>query len=141
MPTTTEWIAAAPIVVPLLAGVIAWFANERRKRTWEEYVRKEQHYIALVRSLRGFYSASASKELRDEFIQQVNLCWLYCPDDVIRKAYAFLDSVHERSGARQEESELALGAFVAAIRKDMLKRRVVARTGLESSDFRRIASR
>ena len=136
-----EWIEQWAILIPLLSAVVAWYANERSKRAWEEYVRKEQHYSALLRSLKGFYQASADKELREEFLLQLNLCWLYCPDEVIMKAYAFLDSVHEGSSSGARESEQTLGTFVSAIRQDMLSRRFVKRTDLDGSKFRRLASR
>jgi hypothetical protein len=129
------------VLLPLLAAVVAWYVNERSKRAWEEYVRKERNYTALLEALKGFYSASASKDARDAFIQQVNLCWLYCPDQVIQRAYGFLDAVHEQSALSAADRERALGEFVSEIRHDMLTRRIIKRTCLDGSHFRRFASR
>ena len=70
------------LTIPMLAAVVAWYANERRKRAWEEYERKEQNYIALLRASRGFYIDTQDTAKKAEFLDQVNLCWLYCPDGV-----------------------------------------------------------
>jgi hypothetical protein len=129
------------LLLSALGAIAAWYFNERSKRAWEEYTRKENNYKQLLFALKGFFVATQSKELRDEFLQQVNLCWLYCPDEVIQKAYTFMDSVHTESTSGTEVSEKAMGDFVAAVRADMLTRKIVQRTSLKGEDFRRFASR
>lgn len=134
--TSTEFWKFA---LPLLGAVIAWFANEWRKRVSDQYVRKESSYKELIRSLRGFYVGTENAGvLKAEFLNQLNLAWLYCPDDVIRKGYAFLDAVHAQQARSDEEKEKALGEFVAAVRKDLLSRRLVRRTSLGAKDFRHL---
>lgn len=49
--------------VPLAGAVLAWFMNERRRRAWEEYLRKEERYRALLRTLSGFYKHAASPKI------------------------------------------------------------------------------
>ena len=123
-------------VLPLFGAVIAWFANEWRKRLADQYQRKEANYKELLRSLRGFYFGTVNaNELKLEFLNQLNAAWLYCPDDVIQKAYAFLYTVHGESSS-DEKKEAALGEFVAAIRKDLLSRKLVRSTSLSAKDFR-----
>ena len=135
------WAPQLALLIPLVTAIIAWYVNERSKRSWEEYVRKEQHYSALLRSVRGFYASSADRNLREEFLQQLDLCWLYCPDEVIIKGYAFLDAVHEDSASNPGERDAALGNFVAQIRRDMLHRGLVTQTDLDGSRFRRLSTR
>ena len=125
--------------LPLLGAVIAWFANEWRKRISDQFQRKEANYKELLRSLRGFYvGASDADELKREFLNQLNIAWLYCPDDVIKKGYAFLDTVHTQNVSPDAEKEAALGAFVAAIRCDLLSRKLVRKTKLSPADFRHL---
>ena len=125
--------------LPLLGAVIAWFTNEWRKRISEQYQRKEANYKELLRSLRGFYvGASDADELKREFLNQLNIAWLYCPDDVIKKGYAFLDTVHTQKVSPDAEKEVALGAFVTAIRCDLLSRKLVRETKLSPADFRHL---
>ena len=123
--------------LPLLGAVIAWFTNEWRKRVADQYQRKEANYKELVRSLRGFYvGAAKADELKLEFLNQLNISWLYCPDEVIQKGYAFLETVQARQAKSDDEKQLAFGAFVAAIRSDLLSRSLVQRTKLSAEDFK-----
>jgi len=124
---------------PLFGAVIAWFVNEWRKRVWEQYQRKEESYKELVNCLKGFYvGAENANELKAEFLSQLNRCWLYCPDEVIKKGYSFLDTVHTNKESSDEVKEKAMGDFVAAIRKDLLSRSLVRKTSLSSDDFRHL---
>lgn len=123
--------------LPLLGAVVAWYINEWRKRVTDQYQRKEANYKELVQALRGFYEgARNADELKLEFLNELNISWLYCPDEVICKAYAFLETVHGRERRSAEEKQLAFGAFVAAIRKDLFSRRLVHSTRLTAEDFR-----
>jgi len=126
-------------VIPLCGAVVAWYVNEWRKRVADEYQRKEANYKELIKALRGFYvGAPNADSLRLKFLNQLNVSWLYCPADVIRKGYAFLDTVHAKQTHSDEEKELAFGSFVAAIREDLLSRRLVRSGGLSAKDFRHL---
>ena len=92
----------------------------------------------MIRSLRGFYVDSLSKELRDEFLNQLNLCWMYCPDEVIHRAYRFLSMVHTDKEHSDDEKEKAAGEFILAIRKDLVDRRPLRETKLKPEDFRHL---
>jgi hypothetical protein len=72
---------------------VAWFVNESGKRAWEEYQRKETNYRALLSASRGFFVNAQDTKRKADFLEQVELCWLYCSDEVIRRANEFLDSV------------------------------------------------
>ncbi len=123
--------------LPLLGAVVAWFANEWRKRVADQYQRKEANYKEMIRSLRGFYEGvENADEQKLEFLNQLNISWLYCPDEVIQKGYAFLETVHAREAKTDDEKQLAFGAFVAAIRSDLLSRRLVQRTSLSAKDLK-----
>lgn len=127
---------------PLLGAVIAWFSNEWRKRVADQYQRKEANYKELLRSLRGFYvGAENAQSLKGEFLNQLTISWLYCPDDVIRKGYAFLDSVHTQKEHSDEQKENAMGVFVAVIRQDLLSRNLVRQTSLTAADFEHLHAR
>lgn len=126
---------------PLLGAVIAWFINEWQKRVSDQYQRKEANYKELIKSLRGFYVGVAdANAMKGEFLNQLNTAWLYSPDDVIRKGYAFLDTVHTRAISDDARKEEALGEFVAAIRNDLLSRKLVRSTKLTASDFKHLGT-
>jgi len=128
------------IVAPLFLAILAWHLNERAKRKWEEYGRKEERYKELLRTLKGFYVTTPDPKLKEEFIHQVNLCWRYTPDEVIQKAYTFLDKVHIGANAKAKDREDAVGALVVAIRKDLLSRKTVKKTKLQASDYKHLRS-
>jgi len=124
---------------PRFGAVVAWFVNEWRKRVWEQYQRKEESYRELLRCLKGFYiGASNANELKAEFLSQLNRCWLYCPDEVILKGYAFLNTVHTANISTDEVKEKAMGNFVASIRNDLLSRKLVKSTKLTGKDFKHL---
>ncbi len=129
--------------MPLFGAIMAWFGNEWRKRIADQYNRKESNYRELISSLRGFYRGSSNVESpKREFLNQLNLAWLYCPDHVIKKGYAFLETVHAKNSSLDDPDnrikENALGEFVAAIRRDFLSRKLVRKTSLTTDDFRHL---
>ena len=121
--------------LPLAGAVVAWFVNERRKRIWEAYKRKEERYTNLIRSLKSFYKATKTAKLRQEFIDEFNLCWLYCPDEIIKKGYSLFDAFTPVNNRSDKEKHDAIGEFVASIRRDLLSRKIVKRTELRASHY------
>lgn len=142
MPTIESVLSSVEFwkfVIPLLGAVVAWFANEWQKRVAQQFERKEQRYTELLRSLRGFYAGETDAEiLKAEFLNQLNISWMYCPDLVITHAYAFLDTVRTGANSTGQQKEFALGALVAAIRTDSLSRTLVRKTALGPKDFRHL---
>jgi hypothetical protein len=126
------------VILTLIGGVVMWYLNERSKRSYEEYKRKEERYAELIKGLRGFYVDSFSKELRDQFLHQLNLCWMYCPDEVVRKAYRFLFMLHTDKKSSDDEKEKAVGELMLAIRKDLINRKPLRKTELKSEDFKHL---
>ncbi len=126
--------------LPLFGGIIAWFINEWRKISWEDYKRKEVKYDVLLSSLKGFLASAEpqlSAQLKQKFIDELVVCWLYCPDDVIKKGYAFLDTVKTDHKSSNDEKSKAVGEFVLAIRKDLFSKSnlIRKRTELRPEDF------
>jgi Pyruvate/2-oxoacid:ferredoxin oxidoreductase delta subunit len=133
------------VVVPVATVVLGWYLNERSKRAherntlaWEQYKRKEVHYKELLRTSTGFYVATHNTELKNEFLEQLKLCWLYAPDEVITTAYDFLETVHTGAQKTETEKEHAFGAFVAAIRKDLLSPAIVKERKLGGDNFKHL---
>ena len=110
------------ILIPVAVAVIGWILNEHSKRRWEEYQCKEDRYITLAKSLTGFYRSTELRTSRgetDEFLRQLNLSWLYCPDVVMEKACKFLELVREGAQASDEQMKDALGEFVLEVREPL----------------------
>jgi len=130
------------LISAILVAAITWLLNESSKRKHNDYVRKEERYAALLDNLKGFYAGSYNKQQKDAFIRELNRCWLYCPDSVIKKGYAFLEKVHVDNKYTDKVKELAVGEFILEIRKDLLPRRfgILKRTRLDPKDFKHLAS-
>ncbi len=128
------------IVAPALIAIGAWYFNERSKRIQQEYERKEESYKELLRTLCGFYVSGHDPQLKSEFIHQLNLCWLYAPDEVIKKSYKFLSLVHTGVKATNEQKELSVGELVAEIRKDLISRKIVKKSKLKAEDFKHLVA-
>ncbi len=118
-----EWlkigIPLASIVVPLAGGIIAWGLNERSKRKWKRYLRKEDRYRGLLKSISGFYASSQDQKKKEKFLQELSLAWLYCPDNVIKAGNAFLVTVDTETVSSDEEKERALAELCLSLRKDL----------------------
>jgi len=125
------------IVGSVLVVVIGWYLNERSKRKWEAYKRKEDSYKELIRTLEGFYQDNPDSKLREEFLNQLNLCWLYSSDEVIKSAYSFLETVHTDTNNRDENKE-RMSSLVLAMRTDLLSGKIVKKSKLTADDFRHL---
>lgn len=146
--TASNSAGAVTILIPVMVaaiafcgGLVTWRLNERSKRIHEEYKRKEEKYSGLIRSLRGFYVNSENRELKTEFLNQLNLCWMYCPDEVIRKAYNFLNMVHTGQKHSDEENEKAVGELMLAIREDLIGKKLLRTTNLKPEDFKHLKAK
>lgn len=119
------------LVIPLLSGVGAWYANESSKRKWESYKRREERYLNLLKYLDGFYISTHSKDLKHAFISELRLCWLYAPDNVIKAANNFLIGLRDNSTVPDEQKLLYASGLIVEIRKDLKS----TSTKLNAEDF------
>ena len=130
-------------LLPLLTAALAWLFNEQVKREAEEYTRREKQYEALIEALEGFYVHVAAeqqraRDMKAQFLRELDKTWLYCPDEIIVKAYAFLALVHTDRKASDEDKERAVGELILEIRRDLLLRKVVKKTKLTPSHFKHL---
>lgn len=112
------------ICVTAVLTVTAWLVSDCQDRQFQLDQWKTERYHALVESARGFHvgaDPSTSWELREEFIAQLDLCWVYCSDEVIRKAYQFVETVETGQISTEEEKERAFKGFIAEIRKEVVR--------------------
>lgn len=125
------------VVVPASGAILAWIANERAKATERQLQRKEESYRALLASLRGFAVETEDPSKVEVFLDNMYLCWLYAPDEVVRAAYKFVETVGEHGFTfNDEDRRLRLGALVESIRNDMLSRKLAAKTKLKADEWK-----
>ncbi len=68
-----------------LVSVCMWKKEKEKERINKEYEKKEERYISLVKSIKGFYNGTHDQQKIDQFLDEFYLSWLYCPDNVIKK--------------------------------------------------------
>ncbi len=132
-----NWNSLIPIgaaFIAIIGSVILWILNERSKRRQETKERKEVRYVKLILTINGFYSDKGDKGMKDEFLKQVELCWMYCPDSVIYKAYQFLKMMETGDHTKEEEKKV-MGEFILEIRKDLIQNKELRNTQLKPEDF------
>ena len=135
--TLTEPMATVLVgVFAALAGVVTYACTEHSKLKQEDYVRREERYRLLITNAAGFRVDRENAPQKESFLRELDQCWLYCPDEVIMAAYAFLDTVRVGSSSSAVERDVAYGRFMLAIRRDLLSRRRVTATELQSSDYK-----
>lgn len=84
----------APALLIILPIVVGWMLTEWGKIREERRNKKTERFENLILSLKGFYENTESTDLKQEFINQFYLSWLYCSDDFIKKVNEFLKSVN-----------------------------------------------
>lgn len=124
------------ITIPVIIVITGWYFTEQSKIRWEQYQSKKESYQELIKNLSGFSRYQLNANKRQKFIDQINICWLYAPDEVIQKGYDFIRTVGDGSEKiANSEREQALSEFILTIRQDMLSRKIVKYTELKSDDF------
>ena len=119
------------IIISALIGIIGYFVKFFFDRRNLEIRRKEERYIGMLKAIYGFYVESENKKLKQKFIDELNLAYLYASDEVIRSAQRFLEAIKVKPvPSTDEEKKNALGNLVISMRKDLKKR-----TSLKPSDF------
>jgi hypothetical protein len=130
-----DWTQLIVVGLTVLAGLATWLLNERSKRRVEDYARRETRYASLIKSIRAFQVGSEDREAKLEFLSELDLCWLYGSDDVIRAAYALLRTMKDDVASTPVERSEAAGHLALAIREDLLRRAPLQRTSLKAADF------
>jgi len=116
-------------------SVFTWLKLQAAQRAQNEFQRKEALYRELLRALTGFYRDGTDSAVA-LFLEHVRLAWLYAPDEVIHRLYAFLNTqrVEVPPTEKNERGKETMAEAVAAIRRDLFS--TAGRTTmLTSADF------
>jgi len=132
-------LSVAVALSPFAIAIVIWTLNDSSKRAFEDYLRRELKYWYLICSIKGFYTESLEARLQEQFVLQLSSCWMYCPDDVIHKLYAFMDAVQRDGGTSDAMKSSAEAELMAAIRKDSYRTMRRGKTALTATDFRHLS--
>lgn len=121
-------------------SVFVWAKSQSQQRAQDDYNRKEKLYRELLVSVSAFYKGGTAVTAAS-FLEQVRLAWLYAPDEVVSKLYAFLST--QKAELPQVERDLGgqqtLAALVAAIRSDLFAT-VKRKSYLTAAEFQHLTA-
>jgi hypothetical protein len=131
-----DWLPLILFVFAAALSLITWGLTEWARRSTKRHLRKTERYVELIDLIENLMENKEKKpgdpDLRIKFIHQINLCWLHCPDDVIRKT-TDLVSKFNNDGISLEKKEEALSELMITLRKDVLKK-----TKLNNADYEKL---
>ncbi len=125
-------------IVGMLGTAFAWFYNEWQKRNVKRIIEKESRYILLISYIRSFGDKSFNNDKTNQFIVELQKCWMYCPDHVILAGNEFILAMKKEKS--QEEIDICKGNFALAMRNDLrVSNRLIKHkrklTKLKNEDF------
>lgn len=130
--------------VSLIGSVLIWYLNEKKKRKLKIIEQKEERYKIMVTSIKAFTQGNNDVKLRQEFIDQLNLSWVYCPDIIIKKGTFLLETmIPDANGLSRytnEQKVNAIGELFVEIRKDILTTSLRTKTKLKAEDYKSIGT-
>ena len=74
--------------------------------------------VNLNKSIKRHYVKSDSPSLKSNFLQQLDLYWMYCPDNVVIKQNAFLETV-KINFSTEVQKETTLGEMMVTIENSL----------------------
>jgi hypothetical protein len=128
------------IIVAVTAGFLTFISNiiikeyaERKQRKSEELKLKIERYTGLIYGLRGFaFRGVKDDELSEEFMHHLNLSYMYCSDEVIKKCNKLIDTINGNNTSA--DRDLAIGEILITIRKELSYKN----TSLTKEDFKNV---
>ena len=98
----------------------------------------------MVTCIKSFTRGNTDVQLRQEFIDQLNLSWVYCPDEIIKKGTFILETmIPDANGLSRytnEQKVNAIGELFVEIRKDILTTSLRTKTKLKAEDYKSIGT-
>lgn len=137
-PSQVSWNNWVPLILFVFAAalsLVTWGLTEWARRSTKRHLRKTERYVELIDLIENLMENENKKpgdpDLKIKFIHQINLCWLHCPDDVIRKTIDLV-SKFNKDEIPLENKEAALSDLMITLRRDVLK------TKLNDTDYKNL---
>jgi hypothetical protein len=122
-----------------MVAVWTFYRTQREQLRWEQFKRREDRYRDLLKGARGLHDSEWSSEAVNDLLRAYDECWLYAPDEVIRKGNRFLESVTVGSQSKKADHMTCLAELVHSMRSDLMSRKALSKTRLEAHDYKHLA--
>ena len=123
------------LVTGVFIGFYKWTEEQKEKRKYDLYIKKEQIYLSLQKNMWGFYDNSFDMKKQQNFVEDIQTAWLYCPDSIIFICNNFIKSRIKNSNISKEEAEKIISKLMLEMRKDLLSNKYLEETNLSTSDY------
>jgi hypothetical protein len=117
------------IIIAAIIAVVGYVIRTALDIIMREREQKEERYKGMLMSIKGFYEFSKEPQLKEKFIEETTMAYLYASDKVIQKANKFLDMVKtESKPSSDEDKRKALATLIISMRKDLKRQNCLNRS-------------
>jgi hypothetical protein len=114
------------VMIAAVIAVIGYAVKGAVDIQMREREQKEERYKSMLISIKGFYASSQNQKLKEKFIEEMTMAYLYASDRVIQTANKFLDTVKMKAEpSSDEDKRKALAILIIAMRKDLKKTKLL----------------
>jgi hypothetical protein len=114
------------VMIAAVIAVIGYAVKGSVDIQMREREQKEERYKGMLMSIKGFYESSQNQKLKEKFIEEMTMAYLYASDQVIQTANKFLDTVKMKAEpSSDEDKRKALAILIIAMRKDLKKTKLL----------------
>jgi len=129
------WVISTLLVaIPIFLGFYQWKEEQIKKREYDLYTKKEQLYLSMQKNLWGFYNYTSNLKKQQDFIENVQAAWLYCPDEIILASNEFIKSRNQPNPNDKVGLEI-INKLILEMRKDLLANKYLEKTKLSAEDY------
>ena len=113
------WLLLINFAFSAILIYLGWRFKEQVERSNKIYLQKVERYDKLIELIENLKEnmKPGDTELRDKFMHQINLCWLYCPDQVVQKIIDFVLKFNDDKVSKKEREE-TVGELMITLRRD-----------------------
>jgi len=134
-----QWLIALVPLASAAVGAVLTYAFTSRVRRDEAITRfKEEKYAGLLVKMQGFVGATASADLKRQFLVEQYQSWLYASDEVVLAINSMIEHVkavyHHQPGINPELGFGLVGNVVLSMRRDLLGKTGLTRDAFQYTD-------
>jgi len=133
--TWNNWLPLLLFVLGAFLSLLTWGLTEWARRSTKRHSQRTKRYVELIDLIENLMENDKKKpgdpDLKDQFMHQINLCWLHCSDDIIQKTIDMISKFND-DDIPADIKDTALCELMISLRKDIMS------TELKHEDYKKI---